>query len=177
VCSSFRLEAPGTAFGVAPESLWSRSDGQQASGGRARVAIESLGRDQFRAPRCGLLGHELKGGQPQPRPLTAAGGCSAPGRWPLESPGVPGKASGRAAGAQRAHSGRTAGESADRFRPSRCGLLLHEPWPRNRARCCALCACVCIWTVNSTARQADKSRFRVGCPRPISAASMGIVSP
>jgi hypothetical protein len=166
-----RLVAPGTAFGVALESLWSRSDGRQASGGRTRVALESLGRDQFRAPRCGLLGHELaSGGESQPRPHPDAEGCSAPGnrRCSLpESPEGP-------AGAQRARSERTAGGSSDRFRPSRCGLLLHELWPRSRAKRSAYCAYG--WTVNPKGRRADKSRFRVGSRRPISATSMGIVT-
>jgi len=83
---------------------------------------------------------------PPPVPgLLAPGSAFGVGR---ESPERP-------AGAQRAHSGRAAGGSTDRFRSPRCGLLLHELWPRSRARRIALCAYGC--SVNSKARPAQES--------------------
>ena len=165
--------------GVALESLWSRSGVAPKAGGRPEGAQESFwsrtAATNFGHLDVDCLGHELSsGGEPQPRPLTDAAGCSAPGNrlWSRpESPKMP-------ASAQRAHSGRTAGaqraDPTDRFRPSRCGLLLHELWSRSRARRSGLCAYRC--TVNSKARPAHKSRFRVGSGRPISATSMGVVT-
>ncbi len=122
--------------GVALESLWSRSRTSPVARRHTRVALESPSGDQFRPPRCGLFGHELSSGgeraaAPAPHRCRALFGAR---ESPLESPGVHGKASGCTAGAQQARSERTAGGSTDRFWPSRCGLLLHELWPRCRAR-------------------------------------------
>jgi len=93
------------------------------------------------------------------------------GESPLESPR---SARRGPAGAQRAHSGRAAGAwRADR--PTDFGLLDVDCYCMNSGQGVERDA-ACNRTVNSKARWVDKSRFRVGCPRPISATSVGIVT-
>lgn len=60
-CAMIAARASGGRDGaqrVALESLWSRRTAGGRPGGRIKVALESLSRDQFRPPRWGLLGHE-----------------------------------------------------------------------------------------------------------------------
>ena len=166
--SGGRPAADRVGPGVALESLWNRSGVAPKAGGRPEGAQESFwsrtAATNFGHLDVDCLGHELSsGGEPQPRPLTDAAGCSAPGNRLWSRPESPK----RPAGAQRAN-------PTDRFRPPRCGLLLHELRRRSRARRSARCAYSC--TVNSKARRAHKSRFGVGSRRPISATSMGIVT-
>jgi hypothetical protein len=167
---------PRRRRGAATESPWSRPVGLPGARRRTRVALESLDRDQFRAPRCGLLdvNSQLQA-RPQPRPHSDARGLF--GR-PGIAVGLARESPERPAGAQRARSGRAAGAlRADR--PTDFGLLdvdcyCMKVWPRRQAMRSGHCAYCC--TVNTRARRAHKSRFRVGSRRPISATSVGIVT-